>query len=86
MPLKMVTTMLPTLHPDGRVTVQYHQTLVYADDEALLPESDEICASCNGSGEGMYDGTRCHSCGGSGVEREGYEEDDRRDYEREDKE
>lgn len=31
MPLKTVTTMLPTLHPDGRVTVQYHQTLVYAE-------------------------------------------------------
>ena len=28
-----------------------------------------ICTACNGSGEGMYDGTRCRSCGGSGVER-----------------
>ena len=35
------------------------------------PEPDEaaICIACNGSGEGQYDGTRCRSCGGSGVER-----------------
>ena len=32
-------------------------------------DDDEICPSCNGSGEGHYDGTRCRSCGGSGVER-----------------
>lgn len=69
MPLKTVTTMLPTLHPDGRVTVRYYQTVVYADDEALLPEDDEICSDCNGSGEGMYDGTRCCACGGSGIEK-----------------
>ena len=25
-----------------------------------------ICPSCNGSGEGMYDGSRCDTCGGSG--------------------
>jgi len=28
------------------------------------------CPNCAGSGEGMYDGTRCGSCGGSGVERD----------------
>jgi len=33
------------------------------DDEPL------ICIGCNGSGEGHFDGTRCTSCGGSGVER-----------------
>jgi len=26
------------------------------------------CAKCNGSGEGMHDGTRCSSCKGSGTE------------------
>lgn len=41
---------------------------------------DDICSYCNGSGEGMYDGTRCSACGGSGAERD---EDDRRDYEKE---
>jgi len=25
-----------------------------------------ICGDCNGSGEGMYDGSRCRTCGGSG--------------------
>ena len=31
---------------------------------------ESICGHCSGSGEGMYDGTRCSSCGGSGVERD----------------
>lgn len=26
-----------------------------------------ICVNCNGSGEGMYDGTTCHYCHGRGV-------------------
>lgn len=26
------------------------------------------CPACNGSGEGMYDGTRCRQCNGTGVE------------------
>jgi RecJ-like exonuclease len=26
-----------------------------------------ICTFCNGSGEGMYDGSTCISCHGSGV-------------------
>lgn len=30
-----------------------------------------ICSACNGSGEGMFDGSRCSTCGGSGeVEEE----------------
>ena len=24
------------------------------------------CASCNGSGEGMYEGQKCHACKGTG--------------------
>ena len=28
---------------------------------------DELCPDCNGSGEGMYDGTRCRTCKGQGV-------------------
>ena len=35
----------------------------------LDPEEDPpICPYCNGSGEGMYDGTRCWHCKGGGVE------------------
>ncbi len=39
------------------------------------------CSSCNGSGEGMYDGQTCHACKGSGsqwyqVEVETKEEDE----------
>ena len=40
------------------------------DDTPLRDgETEEvICATCNGSGEGMYDGSRCANCGGSGVD------------------
>jgi len=34
------------------------------------PEEDdepELCTQCNGSGEGMCDGTRCSSCHGKGT-------------------
>ena len=27
------------------------------------------CTACSGSGEGMHDGARCHSCHGTGVEK-----------------
>ena len=30
-------------------------------------DDEEICAQCNGSGEGMYDGSICSSCKGSGA-------------------
>lgn len=37
-----------------------------------MPRSPEyedlICPCCRGSGEGMYEGTDCRSCEGSGVE------------------
>ena len=43
----------------------------------------EICGYCNGSGEGLYPGTRCHYCQGSGTTNHAMEEqEDRRDYER----
>jgi hypothetical protein len=32
--------------------------------------TDENCWECNGSGEGMWDGSSCGVCGGSGVYRE----------------
>jgi DnaJ-class molecular chaperone len=36
---------------------------------------DEICSACSGSGEGMYDGSTCYKCKGSGVEPVEIEED-----------
>ena len=33
------------------------------DDE----ENEQICSSCNGSGEGMYDGSICPYCRGLGI-------------------
>ena len=38
-----------------------------------------ICPTCNGSGEGMYDGTTCHVCKGHGtilVDEDEQENDD----------
>jgi DnaJ-class molecular chaperone len=31
-------------------------------------ENDNLCTQCNGSGEGMHDGSTCSSCKGSGVD------------------
>lgn len=39
-----------------------------AEDEAIEDEPG-YCPACSGSGEGMYEGSRCRSCGGSGVEK-----------------
>ena len=36
-------------------------------EDELEYSDDEICQACSGSGEGMYDGTTCSSCKGSGV-------------------
>jgi hypothetical protein len=38
------------------------------DDTDVEPEDDEddICSACNGSGEGMYDGSTCYKCHGYG--------------------
>ena len=45
---------------------------VFDDEEG----EEGICAYCNGSGEGMYDGTTCRSCKGSGVDRRSVEDDE----------
>lgn len=34
-------------------------------------EQGELCGRCNGSGEGMHDGSTCRACGGSGERRPG---------------
>ena len=36
-------------------------------EDELEYSDEEICQACSGSGEGMYDGTTCSSCKGSGV-------------------
>ena len=38
------------------------------DDEAREEYEQVLCAACNGSGEGQYDGTRCSFCKGTGSE------------------
>ena len=45
------------------------------DDEAPDDDEDCLCANCNGSGEGMHDGSICSTCGGSGVVSDGGDED-----------
>lgn len=37
---------------------------------------DQLCPACNGSGEGQYDGTRCHHCNGRGTEPQDSTDDD----------
>lgn len=47
-------------------------------------EEDDTCTSCDGTGEGMYDGSRCPACKGKGVKsNDDYEAAiDRAEYER----
>lgn len=37
-----------------------------AKGEQSLDDDTEICAACNGSGEGMHDGSTCECCDGKG--------------------
>lgn len=44
----------------------------YVNDNGLclcceIEIMDDYCGACDGSGEGSYDGSICHVCGGSGV-------------------
>jgi len=41
------------------------QEIINAMDQATF---DSLCGWCNGSGEGMQDGTSCPHCKGKGVE------------------
>lgn len=52
----------PTLK---KVATKYRaiQKIAAHDEDEDAP----ICGNCNGSGEGMHDGSRCYACGGSGV-------------------
>lgn len=38
------------------------------DESEFQPGDEPLCGSCNGSGEGQYDGTTCHACGGTGID------------------
>jgi DnaJ-class molecular chaperone len=38
-------------------------------NEGVEDDSDYLCGNCNGSGEGMYDGSICGYCKGSGVRK-----------------
>lgn len=40
------------------------------EDLEDLEEDEPICQTCNGSGEGQFEGTLCPSCKGKGVERD----------------
>lgn len=37
------------------------------DLDEEFEDEDNYCTTCNGCGEGLYDGTSCNTCGGSGV-------------------
>lgn len=66
----------------GSLDCDPHEDICYGCGE----ESDDICTSCDGTGEGMHDGATCWSCRGSGVKRRAsdYEaEIDRLEYEEE---
>ena len=50
-------------------------------DDGVDEFEDEPCGHCNGSGEGMYDGSTCSWCKGTGVEPRINDDADDFDYE-----
>jgi DnaJ-class molecular chaperone len=49
---------------------QDHHDIDPDDPDQDFEDDDEpICSACNGSGEGMYDGSTCYKCKGYGHER-----------------
>lgn len=50
----------------------------YCDDKGYI---DDDCGHCNGTGEGMYDGSSCSNCNGTGVEIIICDCDEGKDYE-----
>lgn len=57
-----------------------NQCICDACFEEMLEAAVYICGNCNGSGEGMHDGTLCSACGGGEIKphapsREDYESD-----------
>ena len=37
------------------------------DEPNTKTYEEDLCTNCNGSGEGMYDGSRCYVCKGKGT-------------------
>lgn len=55
------------LGEDVRKLEDYACTLTKEIDAQKLRKNPPLCSSCNGSGEGQYDGTRCMFCKGTGT-------------------
>ena len=71
-PVQAIDSVVSMLQSDGYEEADIAQMLTAMNDHLANMDNDDeggICPACNGSGEGMYDGSSCHSCGGSGVER-----------------
>ena len=59
---------------NGKFCPMCNKEAIMVNDEDIIEEQEEerdyldlpICSRCNGSGEGMWDGSRCSSCNGSG--------------------
>ena len=62
---------------------EYTEEDEYIEEDEDDEDEDVICSSCNGSGEGQYDGAICNVCGGSGVIND-YDDYDDYDYDDDD--
>jgi hypothetical protein len=57
---------LRTSEPDGPVADSVDGYKVTAEEAVEEEEDGPICPCCNGSGEGLHEGTTCQECGGKG--------------------
>ena len=64
---------------NGKFCPMCNKEAIMVNDEDIIEEEQQdeekdyldipICSRCNGSGEGMWDGSTCTSCNGSGEQK-----------------
>ena len=57
-----------------------HEPCTCENNDEDHNDEPQTCSQCNGSGEGQYEGEKCISCGGSGVDGSGVDELEGREH------
>lgn len=72
--LQDLLTTIVSLMADNQFTNTDKQESIRDQLDDVIGQLDDIldsdprtCSACSGSGEGMFEGTKCHSCNGTGI-------------------